>query len=125
MAKEAAKQLQIPEDKFKACSGWAEDFKHRYGTRRGQFHRNGRNARLGRLHGMGVADSAPHFWGLLSSIADYLVQSDLYTVEDTLRRSVTSRPGNVSAVVGCSSSFRQLASGGRGRHDHERHDCHP
>ena len=87
-AKEVAKQLQIPEDKFKASSGWVENFKHRHGIRRGQFHGNGRNARLGRLHSVS-ADSAPHF-GL--SIADYLVQNDLYAADDTLRRSPTPRP---------------------------------
>jgi len=111
-AKEVAKQLQIPEDKFKASSGWVENFKHRHGIRRGQFHGNGRNARLGRLHGVGVGDSTPHFGGLSSSIADYLVQNDLYTVEDTLRRSATPRPGNVSAVDSGGSS--QGASGGTG-----------
>ncbi|KAI0301165.1 hypothetical protein B0F90DRAFT_353195 [Multifurca ochricompacta] len=73
-------------------SGWVENFKHRHGIRRGQFHGNGRNARLGRLHGVST-DSAPHF-GL--SIADYIVQNDLYPVDDTLRRSSTPRPGNVS-----------------------------
>jgi hypothetical protein len=107
-AKEVAKQLQIPEDKFKASSGWVENFKHRHGIRRGQFHGNGRNSRLGRLHGVGVADSTPHFGGLSSSIVDYLVPSDLYTVEDTLRRSVTPRPGNVSAV---DSGAAAVASG--------------
>ena len=104
-AKEVGKQLQIPEDKFKASSGWVENFKHRHGIRRGQFHGNGRNARLGRLHGVGATggDSpTPHF-GM--SIADYLVQNDLYSVEDTtnnhsntLRRSATPRPGNVVSV---------------------------
>src|SRR6266403_359137 len=32
-AKEVAKQLQIPEDKFKASSGWVENFKHRHHDR--------------------------------------------------------------------------------------------
>ena len=95
-AKEVGKQLQIPEDKFKASSGWVENFKHRHGIRRGQFHGNGRNARLGRLHGVDAGDSTTHI-GM--SIADYLVQNDLYPVEDTtLRRSMTPRPGNVSVV---------------------------
>lgn len=111
-AKEVAKQLQIPEDKFKASSGWVENFKHRHGIRRGQFHGNGRNARLGRLHGVGVGDSTPHFGGLSSSIADYLVQNDLYTVEDTLRRSATPRPGNVSAGAADSGGSPQGAGGG-------------
>jgi hypothetical protein len=106
-AKEVAKQLQIPEDKFKASSGWVENFKHRHGIRRGQFHGNGRNARLGRLHGVGAGDSTPHF-GL--SIADYLVQNELYAVEDTLRRSATPRPGNVSVDSGADSA------GGSGSH---------
>jgi hypothetical protein len=107
-AKEVAKQLQIPEDKFKASSGWVENFKHRHGIRRGQFHGNGRNARLGRLHGVGGADSAPHF-GL--SIADYLVPNDLYTVDDTLRRSSTPRPGNVSVDSALDTSGSQGGGG--------------
>jgi len=95
-AKEVGKQLQIPEDKFKASSGWVENFKHRHGIRRGQFHGNGRNARLGRLHGVDAGDSTTTHFGM--SIADYLVQNDLYPpVEDnTLRRSATPRPGNMS-----------------------------
>lgn len=96
-AKEVAKQLQIPEDKFKASSGWVENFKHRHGIRRGQFHGNGRNARLGRFHGVAAESTTVHF-GL--SIADYLVPNDLYAVEDTLRRSPTPRPGNVSVDSG-------------------------
>lgn len=105
-AKEVAKQLQIPEDKFKASSGWVENFKHRHGIRRGQFHGNGRNARLGRLHGV-ATDSAPHF-GL--SIADYLAQNDLYPVDDTLRRSPTPRPGNVAVDSGHDSGGSQGGS---------------
>jgi hypothetical protein len=107
-AKEVAKQLQIPEDKFKASSGWVENFKHRHGIRRGQFHGNGRNARLGRLHGV-APDTAPHF-GL--SIADYLVQDDLYGVDDTLRRSSTPRPGNLSVDSGPDAGSSQ--GGGAG-----------
>ena len=96
-AKEVAKQLQIPEDKFKASSGWVENFKHRHGIRRGQFHGNGRNARLGRLHGVSADSTTAHF-GL--PIADYFVQNDMYAVDDTLRRSPTPRPGNVSVDSG-------------------------
>jgi Tc5 transposase-like DNA-binding protein len=96
-AKEVAKQLQIPEDKFKASSGWVENFKHRHGIRRGQFHGNGRNARLGRLHGVAADSTTAHF-GL--SIADYIVHNELYAVDDTLRRSPTPRPGNVSVDSG-------------------------
>jgi hypothetical protein len=65
----------------------------------------------------GVADSTPHFGGLLLSIADYLVQSDLYTVEDTLRRSMIPRLGNLSAVdsgaaTGSGCSPQGSSSGG-------------
>jgi hypothetical protein len=34
-AKEIARSLNIPEDKFKASSGWVENFKHRHNIRRG------------------------------------------------------------------------------------------
>jgi hypothetical protein len=111
-AKEVAKQLQIPEDKFKASSGWVENFKHRHGIRRGQFHGNGRNARLGRLHGVAAdASTTTAHFGL--SIADYLVQDDLYAVEDnTLRRSPTPRPGNVSVDSGAGAGAGADTGGG-------------
>jgi len=113
-AKEVGKQLQIPEDKFKASSGWVENFKHRHGIRRGQFHGNGRNARLGRLHGVGAGDSTSHI-GM--SIADYLVQNDLYPVEDTtLRRSATPRPGNVSVDASGADPGRSQQGNGVGGH---------
>jgi hypothetical protein len=110
-AKEVAKQLQIPEDKFKASSGWVENFKHRHGIRRGQFHGNGRNARLGRLHGVAADSTTVHF-GL--SIADYIVQNDLYAVEDTLRRSPTPRPGNVSVNSGAGAGADTGGGGSQG-----------
>ena len=47
------------------------------------------------------ADSAPHF-GL--SIADYLVQHDMYATDDTLRRSPTPRPVNLSVDSGPDSA---------------------
>ncbi len=108
-AKEVAKQLQIPEDKFKASSGWVENFKHRHGIRRGQFHGNGRNARLGRLHS--VSGDSAHF-GL--SIADYLVQNDLYTHDDTLRRSSTPRPVNLTVDSGPDSGSPHGGGGADG-----------
>jgi hypothetical protein len=45
-----------------------------------------------------AAESTTVHFGL--SIADYLVPNDLYAVEDTLRRSPTPRPGNVSVESG-------------------------
>jgi hypothetical protein len=36
-AKQYARELAIPEDKFKASSGWVENFKHRHNIRRGMW----------------------------------------------------------------------------------------
>ncbi|KAL4250782.1 hypothetical protein ABKN59_006091 [Abortiporus biennis] len=41
-AKEIAKELQWPEEKFKASSGWVENFKHRHGIRKGVWHGYGK-----------------------------------------------------------------------------------
>jgi hypothetical protein len=41
-AKEVAKNLRISEEKFKASSGWVENFKHRHGIRRGVWYGDGK-----------------------------------------------------------------------------------
>lgn len=43
-ALEIAKTLGIPEDKFKASSGWIENFKHRHGIRSGKWTQGIKNA---------------------------------------------------------------------------------
>lgn len=53
-AKEVARILQIPEDKFKASSGWIENFKHRHGIRRGIWYGDGKNTRVARAVGAGA-----------------------------------------------------------------------
>ena len=45
-AREIAKSLRISEDKFKASSGWVENFKHRHGIRRGVWHGDGKASKL-------------------------------------------------------------------------------
>jgi hypothetical protein len=52
-AKEVARGMEIPEDKFKASSGWIENFKHRHGIRRGVWHGDGKNTRAARAMGCG------------------------------------------------------------------------
>ncbi|KAF8650150.1 hypothetical protein AX16_005385 [Volvariella volvacea WC 439] len=44
-AKEVAKNLEITEDRFKASSGWVENFKQRHGIRGGSWHGDGRVSR--------------------------------------------------------------------------------
>ena len=46
--------LFITEDKFKASSGWVENFKHRHGIRGGVWHGEGRNTRMARALGAGT-----------------------------------------------------------------------
>jgi Tc5 transposase DNA-binding domain len=46
--------LCITEDKFKASSGWVENFKHRHGIRGGVWHGEGRNTKMARALGAGT-----------------------------------------------------------------------
>ncbi|KAL0581008.1 hypothetical protein V5O48_001002 [Marasmius crinis-equi] len=49
-----AKSFHITEDKFKASSGWVENFKHRHGIRNGIYEGSGRNASIARALGAGA-----------------------------------------------------------------------
>ncbi|KAK7056712.1 hypothetical protein VNI00_002429 [Paramarasmius palmivorus] len=51
-----AREFQIPEDKFKASSGWVENFKHRHGIRNGIWEGSGtgRGKALARAMGVGA-----------------------------------------------------------------------
>lgn len=43
-ARALAKEMDWPEEKFKASSGWVENFKHRHGIRKGVWHGFGKTA---------------------------------------------------------------------------------
>lgn len=45
-AKDAAKDMGIGEEKFKASAGWVENFKHRHGIRKGIWTGDGRNRHI-------------------------------------------------------------------------------
>ncbi|KAH7921909.1 CenpB-DNA-bind-domain-containing protein [Leucogyrophana mollusca] len=47
-AKETARNLQIPDERFKASSGWVENFKHRHNIRKGVWLGPSKNGRTGR-----------------------------------------------------------------------------
>lgn len=51
-AKETARNLQIPEERFKASSGWVENFKHRHNIRKGVW--LGHNKGLRAARGIGA-----------------------------------------------------------------------
>ena len=51
-AKETARNLQIPEERFKASSGWVENFKHRHNIRKGVW--LGQNKALRATRGIGA-----------------------------------------------------------------------
>jgi hypothetical protein len=55
-AKETARNMHIPDDKFKASSGWVENFKHRQGIRGGVWHGDGKNTKTARALGAGTFD---------------------------------------------------------------------
>jgi hypothetical protein len=48
-AKETAKKLHIPDNMFKASSGWVENFKHRHGIRGGIWNGDRANTSTGTL----------------------------------------------------------------------------
>jgi len=52
-ARSIAKDLDISEEKFKASSGWVDNFKHRHGIRNGDWVGDGRNTKLARALGLG------------------------------------------------------------------------
>jgi hypothetical protein len=52
-AKEIARELGIQEERFKASSGWIENFKHRHGVRAGVWTGDGKNVRAARALGLG------------------------------------------------------------------------
>ncbi|KAJ7459758.1 CenpB-DNA-bind-domain-containing protein [Mycena latifolia] len=61
-AKDVARTLGIPEERFKASSGWIENFKHRHGVRAGVWTGDGRNVRAARALGLGgppITQDAP------------------------------------------------------------------
>ncbi|KAJ6508925.1 Tc5 transposase DNA-binding domain-containing protein [Mycena sanguinolenta] len=53
-AKDIARALGIQEDRFKASSGWIENFKHRHGVRAGVWTGEGKNVRAARAAGVGL-----------------------------------------------------------------------
>lgn len=53
-AKAVARDLGISEDKFKASSGWIENFKHRHGIKGGAWMGDGKNTRTARALGAGI-----------------------------------------------------------------------
>ncbi|TFK73574.1 hypothetical protein BDN72DRAFT_854606 [Pluteus cervinus] len=57
-AKEVARALAVTEEKFKASSGWVENFKQRHGIRGGNWHGDGRITHMGAL-ASSVHDPAP------------------------------------------------------------------
>ncbi|THV05240.1 hypothetical protein K435DRAFT_850126 [Dendrothele bispora CBS 962.96] len=53
-ARAIAKDLEISEEKFKASSGWVDNFKHRHGIRNGDLVGDGRNIKMARALGQGL-----------------------------------------------------------------------
>lgn len=53
-ARDIARDLNIGEDKFKASSGWVENFKHRHGIRAGVWSGEGKNTLTARAVGAGT-----------------------------------------------------------------------
>jgi hypothetical protein len=67
-ARETAKNLDIPEEKFKASSGWVENFKHRHGIKRGVWQGDGKNIRAARAMGAGALPTDKYSEPVLSPL---------------------------------------------------------
>ncbi|KAI0061485.1 CenpB-DNA-bind-domain-containing protein, partial [Artomyces pyxidatus] len=78
-AKEVSKNMQIPDDKFKASSGWVENFKQRHGIKRGVWHGEGRNVKMARALGYGPGyEPPPQDDEPRPTIADFIFKHNLY-----------------------------------------------
>jgi len=82
-AKEVAKSMQIPEDKFKASSGWVENFKQRHGIRNGYYYADGRLKKLERAVGNHIHLS-PRTSKQRLALTDHIMKHDLYDVNAIL-----------------------------------------
>lgn len=71
-AKEIAQELGIPEERFKASSGWIENFKHRQGVRSGVWTGEGKNVKAARALGLGAPldDNTPQLLSPLNPAFD-------------------------------------------------------
>ncbi|KZT27412.1 hypothetical protein NEOLEDRAFT_1130970 [Neolentinus lepideus HHB14362 ss-1] len=78
-AKEIARGMRISDDKFKASSGWVENFKHRHGIRKGIWHGDGRDWALARA--LGERGDDPHVE------MDHRPPVDVSADEELLRRA--------------------------------------
>ncbi|TFY68822.1 hypothetical protein EVG20_g3397 [Dentipellis fragilis] len=86
-AKQVSKALQIPDDKFKASSGWVENFKHRHGIKRGVWHGYGLNTRRARALGCGGTyedEEPPQEEEPQETIGDFIARKKLYDLQNAL-----------------------------------------
>lgn len=82
-AREIADANGIDNERFKASSGWVENFKSRHGVRGGIWHGNGMNTRTARALGLGyrrnATPSPPPSHPVLPSMQEMLPEYDDYT----------------------------------------------
>ena len=105
-AREVARQMEISDDKFKASSGWVENFKNRHGIRKGVWEGNGRNAQVIRAQGGSALhedeDAEPR-----PTLADYIYQHNLYDLDETLKPVRRSHKHSVPSGVPAESRVRE------------------
>lgn len=79
-ARDIAKSLEWPEEKFKASSGWVENFKHRHGIRKGLWNQEGKNSSSSRANGCGAPNPSPDpRWYARSSVDDFSLGPEYLT----------------------------------------------
>lgn len=96
-AREIAHRLGISDDKFKASSGWVENFKSRHGIRGGIWHGDGRNTNIARSIGLGGGPLRSNEHGFLESTAPHTLTPSEAAAVDALNMTVdTPTTGNMA-----------------------------
>lgn len=95
-AKETARDLHIPDEKFKASSGWVENFKHRHGIRAGVWSGDGKNTRAARALGAGGPGDVDES-GLSPLIPAFEVHSEV--LDDTTSVTPSNYRGDMDLTI--------------------------
>ncbi|KAL0960654.1 hypothetical protein HGRIS_005682 [Hohenbuehelia grisea] len=118
-AKEIARELNISEDKFKASSGWVENFKHRHGIRGGLWHADGKLAAAARTGTM-PPDEVEAYGG-----SSAYPQSTLHASYDPRPSTSQAYGGHMSMPPPADPSHSHLANAHVPMHDGDVHQQPP
>jgi len=108
-AKETARYLGISDDKFKASSGWVENFKHRHGIRGGMWHGDGKIARIARSIGSGPYETDPNVGSIFIPV--YPSQYDAITIEPHTPGARLGRTNELNSSVPLQPAWQRQPDG--------------